>query len=78
MKANVEHFDSGACSLSLELSEAEIGALVIALKKLRSKDLGHFHYRSDFSRPGVGDIEISCAGETCDEYLQLDTSEAKR
>ena len=72
MLAKLDNFESGAASLSLELSTAEVDLLIDALKKLKSQPDSHFHFRSTFEQPGVGDIEFSCSGDTEYDYLKLD------
>lgn len=72
MRAKLDFFDSGAASLSLELSSEEVDSLIAALKKLKDEPASHFHYRSTLDQPGIGDIEISCSGKIEHEYLTLE------
>ena len=72
MRAKLDSFESGASSLSLELSESEIDSLITALQKLRESPDWHFHYRSSFDEAGVGDIELSCSGSSEHNYLKLE------
>lgn len=72
MRAKLDNLESGASSLSLELSTPEINSLIDALQKLRECPDRHFHYRSSFDKAGIGDIEFSCGGSQEDSYLQLD------
>ena len=72
MLARIEDFESGAASLSLELSSAEVDSLIEALKKLKAQPDSHFHFRSTFERTGIGDIEFSCSGQTEHDYLKLE------
>lgn len=72
MRAKLESSDSGASSLSLELSDAEVDSLIKALKMLKEQPSRHFHFRSSFDQPGVGDIEFSSSGATQHDYLKLE------
>ena len=72
MLAKLDRFESGAASLSIELSDAEVDSLIEALKKLKAQPGSHFHYRSSFEQPDIGDIEFSCSGDTEHEYLKLE------
>ena len=72
MRASVESFESGWSSVSIELSTGEIDSLIEALEQLK-RDQDHFHYRSTFEgEPCVGDIEVSCSGDTEFKNLVLD------
>ena len=75
MYAHLTSFESGAHSLSLTLSESEIDDLIEALKMLKRDPEWHFHYRSSFEEPGIGDIEISNSGDDTCPYLSLVTGE---
>ena len=72
MKVSQDNFESGAQSLSFELSDNELAEFISALQKLARGDLTHFHFRSDFSKPGIGDIEFSCSGVIESAYLTLE------
>ncbi len=72
MLARLEKSESGAASLSLEFSAAEVGSLIEALKKLKLQPESHFHFRSTFKQSGIGDIQFSCSGETEHGYLRLE------
>ena len=72
MKATLDKFDSGWCSLSLEMTPDEIDVLIASLAQLKTNS-GHFHIRSDFSgQPSIGDIEISCYSGPISKDLFLD------
>ncbi len=75
MRAILNEFESGASGLSLELSTSEIDSLIEALLVLKRDPEWHFHYRSSFEEPGIGDIEISNSGNEKYTYLELVTGE---
>jgi hypothetical protein len=75
MKTELENFSTGWSGLTLELSNKEIDQLIIGLKQIQ-QDNSHIHFVSDFSgKPGIGDIEIACCGDT--EHGDLKLSLAK-
>lgn len=74
MKAHLTDFRTGWFGLSLELSLSEVEKLIGALEALKSGS-DHFHFRSDFTgEPGIGDVEVSCCGQTEHPDLMLDLS----
>ena len=72
MKAELSDFKTGWHGLSLELSINEIDQLIKALGSIKNGS-GHFHFRSSFrGEAGLGDIEISCSGQSQCHDLVLD------
>ena len=75
MQAHLEDFKTGRFGLSLTLSASEIDDFIEALMMLKHDPDWHFHYRSSFEEPGVGDIKISNSGDDTCSYLTLVTGE---
>ncbi len=72
MKAKLSDFKTGWQGLSQELSTREIDQLILALGSIRNGS-GHFHFRSSFrGEAGIGDIEISCSGQSQCHDLELE------
>ena len=73
MHAKYEMFESKWIGISLEMRNEEINTLINNLLKLKDREIGHFHIRSnDFgSVPGIADIEITTPEDFKDNlYLE--------
>jgi len=74
MKALLSDFKTGWFGLSLELSSREIDRLIRGLEELKD-GTGQLHFSSLFDgEPGIGDVEVSCSGDSECGDLVLDLS----
>ena len=72
MRAELENWNNGWHGLRLSLRPAEIKHLIELLGRLQQDPEQHFHISSDYSAAsGLGDIEVSVAGEGEPDNLWL-------
>jgi len=72
MHADIEDWNNGWYGLRLSLRSSEIPRLVKLLQDLQQDPEQHFHISSDYAgESGVGDIEISVAGESEPDNMWL-------
>ena len=72
MHAELEDWNNGWHGLRLALRPAEIERLIQLLRQLKLDPQQHFHMSSDYAgASGLGDIEVSVAGEDEPDNLRL-------
>ena len=72
MQAELEDWNNGWHGLRLSLRPSEIPRLIQSLQDLQQDPEQHFHISSDYAgASGLGDIEISVAGEDEPDNMQL-------
>ncbi|GHC14359.1 hypothetical protein [Cerasicoccus arenae] len=74
MKSKIEHFSGGLSGISFSFREHEIDLLIERLQALKSRKIGHFHFRSDSfeSEQGIADVELSMMGEHEDDEMSIE------
>jgi len=72
MHAELEDWNNGWHGLRLSLRPSDISRLIELLRNLQEDPEQHFHISSDYAgESGLGDIEISVAGESEQDNMRL-------
>lgn len=73
MHVELKDFKTGWYGVLMKMQEKEIGTLITMLEKLRKREIGHFHFYSDYeAERGIGDIEVSMQGEQEPDNMFID------